>query len=93
MVLKYKACYNFPGRHGLRLSFFIFIIPVFFSCATNKIRTAIEIPFSLINDRIIVDAVVNGRSGSFVFDTGTTESYFDVDANNLLPVAYTKTTL
>jgi hypothetical protein len=67
------------------------MIPVFFSCATNKIQTAIEIPFSLINDRIIVDAVVNGRGGSFVFDTGTTESYFDVSADNLLTVAYTKT--
>jgi hypothetical protein len=38
-----------------------------------------------------VDAVVNNRSGRFVFDTGTTESYFDAGAENLLTASYTRT--
>jgi hypothetical protein len=80
------------SRHILSFPLLLFVIPVFFSCATSSAPGTLEIPFSLKNDRIILDAAINGRKGSFVFDSGATESYFDVSAANLFPVSYTKTT-
>jgi hypothetical protein len=50
-----------------------------------------EIPFKLENDRVVVDATVNGKKGRYIFDTGSTESYADINTINLLPRAFTKT--
>jgi hypothetical protein len=81
--MKYNKCYFkvlLCVLFGLTIS----------SCATNNTPRTIEIPFTLKNDRILLDAGINGKKGRFVFDTGTTESYFDIDTANLLPVSYTK---
>jgi hypothetical protein len=49
------------------------------------------IPFTLENNRIIIEAIVNKKQGRFVFDTGSTESYLNIPTYNLLPIGYTKT--
>ncbi|MDR0760718.1 MAG: hypothetical protein LBF74_11530, partial [Treponema sp.] len=48
-----------------------------------------EIPFTIENKRIVVEAVANGKKGRFVFDTGTTESYLDIFVMNLVTERYT----
>jgi hypothetical protein len=50
-----------------------------------------EIPFTLENNRIIVEAVANGKKGRFVFDTGTTESYLNIKTANLSRCGFTIT--
>jgi hypothetical protein len=47
-----------------RITLFLFIF-AFFSCDGRK-----EIPFELANNRIILNANVNGTSGRFMWDTG-----------------------
>jgi hypothetical protein len=59
----------------------VLIIPV--SCAREDIPERIEIPFTLENDRLILDATVNGLKGRFLFDTGGTISLVPVNVENL----------
>jgi hypothetical protein len=51
----------------------------------------VEIPFVLRNKRITVEAIVNGKRGRFVFDTGSTESYASVKTMNLSRYGHTIT--
>jgi len=60
------------------------------SCYNDNDESEIRIPFSIENNRIILDAVVNGQGGRFVFDSGVMHSYLDINALNPLPVAHTK---
>jgi hypothetical protein len=69
----------------------IIFISLLCSCQEQNILDYAEIPFNLENDRIVLEATVNGKKGRFVFDTGTTESYVDTATINLLPRAFTKT--
>ncbi|MDR0645338.1 MAG: hypothetical protein LBG05_10635 [Treponema sp.] len=58
-------------------SFFIFVL--FFSCDNKK-----YISFELTeSNRIILNATVNGKSGRFFLDTGSSFSQFDCDFGNL----------
>lgn len=45
--------------------------------------TAVEVPFRIGEDAIIVDAVVNGRKATFMFDTGFSGSLVLNDALNI----------
>ena len=77
------------------LNIFLFTLLVI-SCfpGSNKDQSSIEyleIPFELINHRIIVEAIINGKKGRFVFDTGSTESYLDIKVNNLRRAGFTIT--
>jgi hypothetical protein len=69
----------------------LFFLSIFFSCQKPNNPVYVEIPFRLENNRIIVDAIVNGRKGKFIFDTGSTESYVNTRTINLLPRAFTLT--
>lgn len=53
-------------------------------------RAEIHIPFTLENNRIIMEAKVNGQEGRFIFDSGNMHSYLNIRARGLFPVAYTK---
>jgi hypothetical protein len=77
----------------MKYSIFSFLVffQLFSSCQEQNILDYAEIPFNLENDRIVLEATVNGKKGRFVFDTGTTESYVDTATINLLPRAFTKT--
>jgi hypothetical protein len=79
------------SNYYFRILLCILFSLMLFSCATNNTAGIVEIPFTLKNNRILLEAIINGKRGRFIFDTGTTESYFDIDAANLLPVSYTRT--
>ena len=49
-----------------------------------------SIPFILEENRIILDAVINDKSGRFIFDSGIIDSYVNIKSFSLFPVAYTK---
>jgi hypothetical protein len=71
-----------------RYDIFLFLTcTLFLSCERNKV----EIPFVLKNSRIGVEATVNGKKGMFLFDTGSTESYLDIEATNLSQYGHTIT--
>ncbi|GHU42920.1 hypothetical protein FACS1894190_12810 [Spirochaetia bacterium] len=61
-----------------------------FSCTKTNSPDKIEIPFSLENNRIILDATANGRTGRFVFDTGGTASVIELNTKNLQYHGYVK---
>ncbi len=61
---------------------------LFSSCSNNE--NEINIPFALEENRIILEAVVNGQKGRFVFDTGIMNSLINVSTRNLFPAGYTK---
>jgi hypothetical protein len=69
---------------------FIFTISIV-SCIKESTSEKVEIPFILENDRIVIDAIINGKKGRFTFDTGATESYLDINVRNLLFTSYTTT--
>ncbi len=54
--------------------------------AQKDVERAIEVPFRLGDDAIIVDAVVNGKKCSFMFDTGYSGSIILNDQINVGPV-------
>ncbi|GMO42185.1 MAG: hypothetical protein Ta2F_18200 [Termitinemataceae bacterium] len=55
---------------------FISVILCLISCVETNNSAKVEIPFSLENERMILDATVNGKTGRFLFDTGATISEF-----------------
>lgn len=57
---------------------FLTVFTLLFSCDGRK-----EIPFELANNRIILNAIINGKSGKFFWDTGANMSLFDCDFSNL----------
>jgi hypothetical protein len=69
----------------------IFISFSLLSCKEQGAPDYVEIPFKLEDNRVIIDATANGKKGRFIFDTGSTESYADINTINLLPRAFTKT--
>jgi hypothetical protein len=76
--------------------FFFVIVSIFtilslFSCTERNIPDNIEIPFVIENNRIVIEAIINGKKGRFCFDTGSTESYLDISSKNLLSTSYTTT--
>jgi hypothetical protein len=59
--------------------FLFFAVSIFlFSCDGRK-----EISFEVANNRIILNAVINGKNGRFFWDTGADVSLFDCDLSNL----------
>ena len=58
------------------------------SCSDNE--NEISIPFVIENNRIILEAVVNGQKGRFIFDSGVMISLINISARNLFPAGYTK---
>jgi hypothetical protein len=62
----------------LSAGIFFFLPVLFFSCGNPK-----EIPFESTGNRIIVNATINGKSGRFFWDTGTSISQFDCNFSNL----------
>jgi hypothetical protein len=69
----------------------ILFIIVLLSCAKTNGPDKVEIPFVIENNRIVICATINGKTGKFTFDTGATESYLNISTKNLLPTAYTTT--
>ncbi|MDR2602279.1 MAG: hypothetical protein LBC53_07500 [Spirochaetaceae bacterium] len=71
----------------------LFLIAVFlcFSCEVEERPDCVEIPFVVENGRLALEANVNGKKGRFIFDTGSTESYLDVNVRNLWLQGFTKT--
>jgi hypothetical protein len=63
---------------------------IFLLSCSNNIDTEIVIPFSLENNRIVLDAVINGQKGRFLFDSGIMHSTIGVGARGLFPIAYTR---
>ncbi|MDR3046090.1 MAG: hypothetical protein LBU51_00560 [Bacteroidales bacterium] len=62
----------------------IFFILLSFNCLACKTADAIiEIPFSLEDNAIILEARVNGKEGRYIWDTGSPGSYVDINVNNL----------
>jgi hypothetical protein len=61
----------------------ILLLSVFLSCVKNTVSDTVEIPFSMENKRIVLDATVNGKKSRFLFDTGATISAVDVNVKNL----------
>lgn len=53
------------------------------SALLTQAPAAVEVPFRIGEDAIIVDAVVNGRKASFMFDTGFSGSLILNDALNI----------
>jgi hypothetical protein len=64
-----------------------FLLLVFFSCSEENIPDKVEIPFTLENNRFIIEATVNGKEGKFLFDTGSTISCFD-NVKKLRPIGF-----
>jgi hypothetical protein len=60
---------------------------VFFSCLKENTPDTVEIPFTLENNRFIIEATVNGKKGKFKFDSGSQYSYFD-NVKNLRPIGF-----
>ncbi|MDR0558303.1 MAG: hypothetical protein LBG43_10670 [Treponema sp.] len=76
-------------RTVLKVSLFIFALPLF-SCAEEASPGAAEIPFVIKGGRMLLYATVYGRSGLYVFDTGATASYLDVDPKGLVPARFVR---
>jgi hypothetical protein len=71
------------GRRVI-IRFLLFFVIIFFSsCAREDIPERIEIPFVLENDRMILNATVNGVKGRYIFDTGGTISLVPLNVDNL----------
>jgi hypothetical protein len=70
---------------------FIFAVLSLPACTENNMPDSVEIPFVLENNRIVLEAAINGKNGRFSFDTGSTESYLDISPKNLLSTSYTTT--
>jgi hypothetical protein len=77
--------------HGIVLLLIINVIFASVSCNIDNTINSIEIPFILEKNRIVLEASVNGKTGKFIFDTGSTESYLDVSVKNLWIHWYGKT--
>ena len=77
-------------KHKIFLAIFLSFIILISSCDQNNNENEIHIPFSLENDRIVLEAVVNGQKGRFVFDSGSVYSHLGVSARNLFPAGYRK---
>ncbi|GMO33525.1 MAG: hypothetical protein Ta2F_09380 [Termitinemataceae bacterium] len=74
----------------LRILFLFTLVIIFISCEKIQIQEKVEIPFKLENNRMILDATVNGKTGRFLFDTGATISVIDVNTKNLRYHGYVK---
>jgi hypothetical protein len=70
---------------------FSFFLPIcnLSSCINSNSTDIIEIPFNLIDRRIVIDATINGARGKFVFDTGVTESHVNIQLDNLRHIGNT----
>ncbi|MDR1221247.1 MAG: hypothetical protein LBK73_16835 [Treponema sp.] len=70
----------------VKLSLFILVLPLF-SCAEEKppAPDMVEIPFVIQGGKMLVYATVYGRSGLYIFDTGASASYLDIDPKGLFP--------
>ena len=74
--------------------FFATIAILFCHCESNSRQNPVdylEIPFVLENHRIVIEATINGKEGRFIFDTGATESYLDINVRNLRRAGKVKT--
>lgn len=60
------------------------------SCAVEKSETPIHIPFTFENDRIIVNATINGQEGRFIFHSGITHIATEIKPHSLFPIGFTK---
>ncbi|MDR2659827.1 MAG: hypothetical protein LBC27_07570 [Spirochaetaceae bacterium] len=56
---------------------------LFISCEKQNKNIHIEIPFSLENNTIVIEAEVEGKKGRYIFDTGATISYIDIGKENV----------
>jgi hypothetical protein len=65
--------------------FLLLIIIIFYSCSTNKFskNNNIIIPFILENNRMVINAIVNGVEGRYFLDTGSFETITAVPLDNL----------
>jgi hypothetical protein len=70
----------------VKLSLFILVLSLF-SCAEEKppAPDTAEIPFVIQGGTMLVYATMYGRSGLYVFDTGASASYLDIDPKGLFP--------
>ena len=83
-------------NNHLRKVYLFLIVNIFFlwECTgkspgdEDKAPDKVEIPFVLENGRIVIEADINGTTGRFIFDTGTTESYGDINPRGLGIQAY-----
>jgi predicted aspartyl protease len=63
----------------------LLIIIIFYSCSSNKYskNNNIIIPFTLENNRIVINATVNGIEGRYFWDTGSFDSITTASLVNL----------
>ena len=73
----------------IRNIYIVFCIILLLSCIDNN-SEAVVIPFSLENDRIVLNAYIHGQKGRFIFDSGIMHSNIGINARGLFPIAYTK---
>jgi len=73
-----------------RKIYIVFCIILLLSCVNDDNSSVIVIPFSLENNRIVLDAYIHGQKGRFVFDSGIMHSNIGINARGLFPIAYTK---
>jgi hypothetical protein len=67
---------------------FISLLCIHFVNNERNTSNYVEIPFVFEDKRIIVESIINGKKGRFIFDTGTTESYIDIKTINLSRAGY-----